>query len=196
MKSTYFGWDDDQTKRLACQTSRGAVSYYIQRYMTEHINSSWEDLKSELNIRFAEVNDSHHSFTMLHKARQTKGKTVQVYAEMLYALANDAFTKVDKGVVESQIVGFFIDGLVYDYLKIKVMRENRKTFQAAVQSALAEQYLRKIFQLRMVDSQFSKSRREEPMEIGHICLCSKSGHLAKHCRPRIINAAEQVITSN
>ena len=29
--------------------------------MTEHPNSSWEDLKSELNIRFAEVNDSHHA---------------------------------------------------------------------------------------------------------------------------------------
>ena len=74
LKSTYFlaGVDDDQTKMLAYQTSRGAVSDYIQRYMTEYPNSSWEDLKSELNIRFAEVNDSHHAFTMLCKARQTK----------------------------------------------------------------------------------------------------------------------------
>ena len=38
---------------------------------------------------------------MLHKARQTKRETVrQVYAESLYALANGAFAKVDKGVVE------------------------------------------------------------------------------------------------
>ena len=34
------GGDDDQTKRLAYQTSRGAVSDYIQRYKTEHSNSS------------------------------------------------------------------------------------------------------------------------------------------------------------
>ena len=53
--------------------------------MTEHPNSSWEDLKPELNIRFAEVNDSHHALTMLHKARQTKIETVQVNAERLYA---------------------------------------------------------------------------------------------------------------
>ena len=66
------GGDDIQTKRLAYQTSRGAVSDYIQRYMTENPNSSWADLKSELNVRFAEVNDSHHAFTMLHKARQSK----------------------------------------------------------------------------------------------------------------------------
>ena len=56
--------------------------------MTEHPNSLWEDLKSELNIRFAEVNDSHHAFTMLCKARQRKTETVQVYSERLYALAN------------------------------------------------------------------------------------------------------------
>ena len=38
---------------------------------------------------------------MLHEARQTKSESVHVYAERLYALANDAFAKVDKGVVES-----------------------------------------------------------------------------------------------
>ena len=66
---------------------------------------------------------------ILCKARQTKSETVQVYAERLYALANDAFTKVDKGVVESQLVGFFIDGLIHDYLRMKVMREILKLFK-------------------------------------------------------------------
>ena len=99
--------------------------------------------KSELNIRFVEINDSHHAFTMLHKARQTKSETVQVYAERLYTLPNDAFAKVYKGVVESQLAGSFIDGLFHDYLRMKVMRENFKTFQAVVQSALAKQNLRK-----------------------------------------------------
>ena len=121
--------DDDQTKRLAYQTSRGAVSNYIQRYMTEHPNSSWEDLKSGLNIRFAEISDSHHAFKMLCKARQTKSETVKVYADRLYTLANDAFAKVNKGVVESQLVGFFIDDLFHDYLRMNVMRENPKLFK-------------------------------------------------------------------
>ena len=86
----------------------------------------------------------------------------------MYALANDAFAKVNKGVIEPQIVGFFIHGLFHDYLRMKVLRENPKTFQAAVQSALAEQNLRKRFQLRTVDSQSSKNRTEEPMEVDHI----------------------------
>ena len=81
---------------------------------------------------------------MLHMARQMKNETVQVYDERLYALANDPFAKVDKGVVESQLVGFFIHGLFHDYLRMKVMSENPKTFHAAVQSALAEQFKEKI----------------------------------------------------
>ena len=32
--------------------------------------NSWEQLQSELNVRFAEVNDPHHAFTILCKARQ------------------------------------------------------------------------------------------------------------------------------
>ena len=93
---------------------------------------SKENIIGLFNIRFAKVNDSHHAFTILHKARQTKIKTVQVYAERWYTLSNDAFAKVDKGVVESQLVGFFIDGLFHDYLRMKVMRKNPQTFQSTV----------------------------------------------------------------
>ena len=46
---------------------------------------------------------------------------VQVYTERLYALANDALAEVDKAVVESQLVGFFIDVLNYYFLCMKVM---------------------------------------------------------------------------
>ena len=62
-------------------------------------------------MRFAEVNVPHHAFTMLCKARQVKHESVQVYAERLYAFANVAFAKVDEALVESQLVGFVIDGL-------------------------------------------------------------------------------------
>ena len=54
------GGDDIQSKRLAYDISRGGVSVYIQRYMAEYAENSWEQLKSELNVRFAEVNDPHH----------------------------------------------------------------------------------------------------------------------------------------
>ena len=69
--------------------------------MAEYPENSWEQLKSDLNVKCVEVNDPHYAFTMLHKARQVKHESVQVYAERLYSLANDAFTTVDKAVVES-----------------------------------------------------------------------------------------------
>ena len=74
-------------------------------------------------MRFAEVHDPYHAFTMIHKAREVKVSLYR-FMQRLYALANDAFAKVDKVVVESQLVGFFIDGVYYDFLCIKVMREN------------------------------------------------------------------------
>ena len=69
------------------------------------------------------------------------------------------FTKLDKAVVESQLVGFFIDGLYHDYLRMKLMRENPKTFQLAVQSALTEQNLRKRLNLRSNEKRGSSSKR-------------------------------------
>ena len=75
--------------------SQGAVSDDIQCYLTEHPDNTWEKLKGELNVCFAEVNDQQHAFTMLHKAQQHKAETVQVYAERLYALAQDAFEKTN-----------------------------------------------------------------------------------------------------
>ena len=45
------GGDNNQSKRLAYQTSKGAVSDYIQRFMVEYPENSWEQLKSELNVR-------------------------------------------------------------------------------------------------------------------------------------------------
>ena len=63
------GGDDNQSKRLAYQTGRGAVSDYIQSYMGEYPENNWEQIISELSVRFAEVNDIHHDFTMLCKAR-------------------------------------------------------------------------------------------------------------------------------
>ena len=68
----------------------GAFSDYIQRYMIEYPENSWEELKSELNARFNEVNDPHHAFAMLCKARQVKHESVQDYTERLYVFVNDA----------------------------------------------------------------------------------------------------------
>ena len=76
------------------------------------------------------------------------------------------------------------------------MRENAKSFQNAVQSALAEQNLRKRFHLRTDGKESFHQRNEDPMKIDHIrpqrCfLCKRVGHMAKHCKTRSVNAVKQ-----
>ena len=61
---------------------------------------------------------------MLHKIRKSKNETVHIYAKRLYTLAHDVFAKLDKTVVESQLVGFLTDGLYHNYLSMNIMKEN------------------------------------------------------------------------
>ena len=102
-------------------------------------------------------------------------------------MAEEAFTGQNGGVaaIEKQLVGCFVDGLVHDYLKMRVMRENPATLQAAVASAMSEQNLRKRFNLRIGRVTDSNVCHIEPMDIDHLrptkhCFkCNKLGHYAK-----------------
>ena len=178
--------DGPQTKRIAYQASKGAVSDFIHRYIQANPNNTWDQLKNELAARFSEIQDSQHAFTMLRQTKQKSGETVQIYAERLFSLAQEAFASQQGGLaaVENQMIGFFVDGLMYDYLKMKILRENPNTFQAAVTVAMNEQNLRKRFDLRSTGN--PSPRKEEPMEIGHLrprtCYnCHRQGHIKKNC---------------
>ena len=105
---------------------------------------------------------------MLCKVRQAKHESVQVYAEQLSALANDTFTKVDKAVVESQLVGLF-HWWVVPWCPMHEGHERKyKTFQTAIQSVLVEQNLWKRFYIGSNDHDHPKTRIEEPVETDHI----------------------------
>ena len=78
--------------------------------------------------------------------RQGKSHTsLYRFAQRLNALANDPITEADKAAVESQLVGFFMNGLYHNFLCMKVMKENPKTFQATVQAAVAEKNCKRDF---------------------------------------------------
>jgi hypothetical protein len=70
----------------------------------------------------------------------------------MLTLAEEAYRADQPGGVEAierQLGEFFIDGLLHDYLKMKVMRDNPVSLQNVVNSAMAEQNLRKRFDLRL-----------------------------------------------
>ena len=81
-------------------------------------------------------------------------------------------------------------------MKVKVMRDNSRNFQAAFDVSLTEQNLRKRFNLRSgkSESNWGDSSGHQPMEVDHIrpaqrCFkCNKKDHIARDCRvnPRLM----------
>ena len=170
------------------------------RYLQNHPNNNWDQLKAELTARFSEITDSQHAFSLLRAVKQKPSESVQVYAERLLSLAQDAFAGAQGRMqaVEPQLIGFFTDGLSQDPIKFKVMRDAPNTLQGAIQTAMMEQNLRKRFELRTSRSRSygGASNDVQPMEIDHMrrsnkCYkCGRSGHKAKECRTRHINLVE------
>ena len=79
---------------------------------------------------------------------------MQVYAKRLFALAQEAFAgqQGSFGAVESQMIGFFVDGLYHDFLKMRVICDDPNTFQGVVTAAMNEQNLHKRFNLYVTSS--------------------------------------------
>ena len=159
---------DEGIKRLTFRSSREAVSDFIQRFLHDYPQENWARLKQELTARFCDVTDQMHAFTLLRNVRQKVGENVQIYAERLLTLGKDSFPPdTDRQTVERQLIGFFVDGLLQDSLKMKLMRDNPNTFQAAVNTALQEQNLRRRFNLRTNQGE-TLGRRDVPMEVDHM----------------------------
>ena len=138
---------DSKIPNIAYQTSTGSVCDFIRRYLdTLDEEPSWNDLKKLLKQRFAEVTDAQQAMALLRKTRQTDSESVQIFSERILQVAEDAYPKIetkDKSLVQQQLINAFIDGLSSDYIKMKVMRDDRKTFEEAVNIAMKEHNLRK-----------------------------------------------------
>ena len=147
------------------------------------------------------MSDAQHAFSVLRNIRQKPDENVQLYAERVLALVPDAYgdhnNSNTRDLVESQLTNFFIDGLRNDQLRVKLMRDNPKSLADAVNTALAEQNLRKRVDLRAkAYSRPLSNPNHEPMDISMVrppkrCyICKRPGHGPNQCRQsRRVNAA-------
>ena len=87
---------DDKKRFIALQSSSGLVADFLQRYLNSHPGCKWDMLKQELIARFALVSDSMHALTLLGRKRQGRNENIQIFAERLLNLAQQAFQ--DQGV--------------------------------------------------------------------------------------------------
>lgn len=191
--------DNDRIKRVAYQSSRGPVSDFIRRYHDNNPGHTWNQLSTELSRRFSEVVDEQHAYMLLRKVHQKPGETVQVYAERLITLSEEAFPGQQGPAIQRQLVDIFVDGLLEDQLKMKILRENPATLDAAITTATNEQNLRKRFSLRTRQHQVPEDER---MEVDHFrpvirCFkCNMKGHRAKFCKAKQqVNAVDTKATN-
>lgn len=190
---------------LAYQSSDGIVSDFILRHTRAAPKSTWEELKAELQAHFGAVIDAQHALHLLRRTRQKHGESVQVFAEKLISLSEDAFPGVEFGAapIQSQLIDIFVDGLEDAAIARKVIRDNPQDFNTAVKSAAAEQNLNLKFALRHRGPDKKPKQpmhlepRGEPMEVDKTARqcskCGREGHLAINCRARAQVQAVQKI---
>ena len=185
----------DKLKLVAFQTSTGSVSSFLQRFLGDHEDITWEQLKAELSARFAEITDSQHAFSLLRTIKQKQGESCQMFVERMLGLAEIAYDNQPGGLetMEKQLIGLFTDGILDNAIKLRIMRENPNTLQAACLIASKEQNLRKRFDLRF-GKQSKFEHNAESMEIDYSrpsqnCFnCKRPGHVSRDCRkPRYVS---------
>lgn len=164
------------------------MSNFLKRYLEANAAHTWAQVKTELSTRFSELTDSQHALMLLRKVKQKQEESIQVYAERLLALGDKAFPNQVNVAVDQQLIG-----LVHDYMKIKIMRENPATLQAAITTATNEKNFRKRFALRSSNNSRALNGSDtdtQPMEVDHLrpqfrCFkCNRRGHKARECRTR------------
>ena len=149
-------------KLIAYQSSGGAVSGFIQRYMAANPNNTWEQLKEQLAVRFSDVTDAQMALSLLRRVRQKQGETIQNFSERILSLAEEAYANQGDDAVERQLIDIVADGLINDQLKVKILREQPNTLQGAVATATNERNLR-----ARVQMSHEGTSAATPMEVDH-----------------------------
>lgn len=158
------GAPDGRKQLIAFQTSGGAVSGFIQRYIQANPNNTWDQMKTQLSVRFSDVTDAQMALSLLRQTRQKTGETIHNYAERILSLAEEAYHNQGGDAVERQLIDIFVDGLNNDQLKMKILRDQPNTLQGAVGVATNEQNLRARVQM---SHQTHTSSNHTPMEVDH-----------------------------
>lgn len=102
--------------------------------------------------------------------------------------------------LEQQLIGYFVDGLYSNKIKFRIMKENPRSVQNAMDLAVNEQNFMKRFYMRTgtnVSEGLTVTKEEhEPMEVDKVskrkCYkCDKYGHIARNCRTKMVSAVSK-----
>ena len=202
--------DEDRRIKITFQTSRGPVSDFIYRWQLDTVaeNKTYTNLRAILSRNFAEISDTDHAHALLRQVKQHRQESVALYAEIIYNLARDAYQQEHltsdeaKQIVQIQLVNYFIDGLAEDSMRMKLLRDQPSSLDAALKRAMDEQNLRRRFEIRTNKTFRAErvaphtQREETPMGTDHVrpkhcTVCNRKGHTAVTCFRKQTNAVDK-----
>ena len=201
------GGTDADLRRYTYEMSRGVARDVIHRYLGAHPNCTWDALKAMLTQRFGPVTCPDYAFGLLRELEQGPTETARALSDRLISLAEEAYRgETNHALVEGQLVGYFVDALRGDFIKMRILRENPPTLARAVDIAVAEEELglrfahrqrrftghaqRETARPRPETARPRPSQTEERMEVDHArsqarCYhCDLPGHRMRECPRR------------
>ena len=136
--------------------------------MEANPQNTWGQLKQQLALRFSDVTDPQIALTMLRSVKQKHGENIQIYAERILSLAEEAYNNQGGNAIERQLIDTFVDGLNNDQLKLKILRDRPDTLQGAIAIATNEHNLRNRVSMSGLNRTGSDTQcRGTPMEVDH-----------------------------
>ena len=97
-------------KLIAHQSSGGALSGFIQRYMTANPNNTWAQLKEKLAVRFSDVTDAQMSLSLLRQVTEKQAESIQTYSERILSLAEEAYNNQGGNLWKGSSLIFLLTG--------------------------------------------------------------------------------------
>ena len=82
--------DKDRKKLIAYQSTGGAVSGFIQRYMQANAANTWAQMKVQLTVSFSDDTDNQIALSLLRHVRQKAEENIQNYVERILSMAEEA----------------------------------------------------------------------------------------------------------
>ena len=143
---------------------------------------TWAQLKQQLAVRFSDVTDQQMPLSMLRRVKQKHN-----YSDRILTLAEDAYGNQGGNAAER-------NGLLNDHLKMKILRDQPITLQAAIAVAVNEQNLRNRVNIASGTSQYepievdlSRGQRFKKRINDIKCWnCGKAGNVIKDCKEKIL----------
>ena len=177
-----IGADDAKMRQIALHTTQGSAADFILRKQKDDPRIQWANLLSALKERYSDLSDSQYAKQRLHKLKQLQFESVQNFGERILSLAQEAYpnTNMQDEMLQSTLVGVFMDGVQNDFLARKLIKTRPRTLEAAIKVATDEQMADRQFLLRRSD------RVEEDMEVD--LLNSDQSNASKNTLTEKINS--------